>query len=57
MELEKAKIETFYQQWTHHFEDFIGYANQTFSYVRLDPIWAHKVFNCHTNRSCKINGE
>ena len=43
MEKEKAKIETFYQQWIHHFEDFIGYANQTFSYVRLDPIWAHKV--------------
>ena len=43
MEQEKAELENFYLQWTHKFEDFIGYANQTFSYVRLDSTWAHKV--------------
>ena len=43
MEKEKAELENFYRQWTYKFEDFIGYANQTFSYVRLDPTWAHKV--------------
>lgn len=43
MALEKAKLETFYGQWINQFEDFIGYAKQTFKYVRLDPTWSHKV--------------